>query len=727
MPSTDHSFDEQIRERQGHDALHVRRAVRALAGTVNREQPLGSGMRLNDADDTVLADLCRAFGLPERDVPSELTDFDEKVAYLLESRGVMHRPVTLDGQWWKDMYGPVLVRRREDGAHVALLQDRFGRYYYRDRARGTEVRIGGHAASEFEPDAICFYKPLPMRKLTARDMMHFALTCPTPSDWAVVLVGSLVVTLVGMVVPSVTGLLFSSVIPAGSDLRLATTAALLVSVAVGTYLLGVFNAVANARVTQKVSGGLSSATFARLISLTAEFFKAYSSGDVASRMSAMQSLGTTLMGALLNGGVSCILSLVYLVQIQGLAPGMAVPAVVAIGMQLVVAVLTVLGQRRMQTRLVNSEAQLQGTVFSLFSGVQKIKLAGAETRAFHRWATSYQPKAKAQYAPPFSLILLGALGPCVSILGSVLIYVTGAANLSLSSYMAFQSAYGLCSSAIMSLTAIAGQLAGVGPTLELARPLLEQVPETSGEREAVHSLDGRIDATNLSFAYEEGGPNVIDGVDLSIAPGSYVAIVGTTGCGKSTLLRLLLGFEKPQVGSVFYDGKDIGRLDIASLRRHIGTVLQDGKLFPGSIFGNIVICAPEKTMDVAWEAAEVAQIADDIRSMPMGMQTDVTGGGISGGQRQRVLIARAVAAKPSVLIFDEATSALDNVTQAKVSEALDAMACTRIVVAHRLSTIRHCERIVVLDQGRIAEDGTYEELVRAGGLFAKLVERQQVG
>ena len=156
-------------------------------------------------------------------------------------------------------------------------------------------------------------------------------------------------------------------------------------------------------------------------------------------------------------------------------------------------------------------------------------------------------------------------------------------------------------------------------------------------------------------------------------------------------------------------------------------MLQDGKLFPGSIFGNIVICAPEKTMDVAWEAAEVAQIADDIRSMPMGMQTDVTGGGISGGQRQRVLIARAVAAKPSVLIFDEATSALDNVTQAKVSEALDAMACTRIVVAHRLSTIRHCERIVVLDQGRIAEDGTYEELVRAGGLFAKLVERQQVG
>ena len=241
-------------------------------------------------------------------------------------------------------------------------------------------------------------------------------------------------------------------------------------------------------------------------------------------------------------------------------------------------------------------------------------------------------------------------------------------------------------------------------------------------------LSGGIELNNVCFRYSENTPYIINKLSLKIRPGEYVAIVGRTGCGKSTLMRLLLGFEKAEKGAVYYDGRNINRLDLSSLRRRIGTVMQNGGLFQGDIYSNIVITAPELTLDDAWDAAEKAGIADDIRAMPMGMHTLISEGqgGISGGQKQRIMIARAIAPKPRILMFDEATSALDNKTQKQVSDALDAMGCTRIVIAHRLSTIRHCDRILVLDQGQIVEDGTYDELIGKGRFFADLVSRQRL-
>ena len=221
---------------------------------------------------------------------------------------------------------------------------------------------------------------------------------------------------------------------------------------------------------------------------------------------------------------------------------------------------------------------------------------------------------------------------------------------------------------------------------------------------------------------------VINDISVHIPSGQYVAIVGKTGCGKSTLLRLLLGFEHPSMGSIYYDKKDTCSLDMHSVRKQIGTVMQDGKLFQGSVYENIIIANPMLSMDEAWQAAEIAGIAEDIRKMPMGMHTQISGiaGGISGGQRQRLMIARAVAPKPKILFLDEATSALDNITQKQVSDSLDTLKCTRVVIAHRLSTIKHCNRILVIDDGRIVEDGNYEELMAKKGFFAELVERQRV-
>ena len=266
---------------------------------------------------------------------------------------------------------------------------------------------------------------------------------------------------------------------------------------------------------------------------------------------------------------------------------------------------------------------------------------------------------------------------------------------------------------------------GYGKTEIAIRAAFKAVSEG---KQVIQRLSGGIEINNVSFRYSENMPNVVDNLSLKIRSGQYVAIVGKTGCGKSTLMRLLLGFEKPQKGAIYYDGKDLNSIDLKSLRRKIGVVMQDSKLFQGDIYSNIVISAPELTIEQAWEAAELAGIADDISNMPMGMHTLISegGGGVSGGQRQRLVIARAIAPKPKILMFDEATSALDNLTQKKVSESLDALKCTKIVIAHRLSTIKQCDRIIVLDKGHIIEDGNYDELIAKNGYFAELVSRQRL-
>ena len=317
----------------------------------------------------------------------------------------------------------------------------------------------------------------------------------------------------------------------------------------------------------------------------------------------------------------------------------------------------------------------------------------------------------------------------VSLLSNVLLYHTAAGSgVRQADYLAFTVAFSMVLGAVRMMTDSFLSIGKINPVMKKLDGFLQAEPEASEHRQLVTELNGSIELNNVYFRYSVNSPYILKNVTLKIRPREYIAVVGRTGCGKSTLIKLLLGLRVPERGAIYFGGKDLNSLDLSTLRSRIGTVMQNGELFQGSILENITISAPNATLENAWEAAEIAGIANDIRAMPMGMHTLVSAGqgGISGGQKQRILIARAIVSKPKILIFDEATSALDNITQRHISEALEKMGCTRIVIAHRLSTIRHCDRILVLSDGNIAEDGSYDALIAKGGIFAELVKRQRV-
>ena len=530
--------------------------------------------------------------------------------------------------------------------------------------------------------------------------------------------------------PAFNRLLMGSVVDYGSYRLLFAVIGFMLFATIGNVLLTIIRQLLLSRINTKLNINTQAASMMRVLSLPTDFFKKYTSGELNEYLKYMNSLCSTLVNTVLSTGVTSVFSLVYLTQIFTYARSLVIPSLIVTISTALIGLAASLLQISINKESMRLAAKEKGLSLSLINGIQKIRLSGAENRVFAKWSELYAQEAALTYNKPAFIKLNTVITTAISLVGTIIMYYMAVKNrVSVADYYAFNTAYAYISSAFTSLASIALSIATIKPSLDIIMPLMEAEPEQQDDKETVTSITGALELSHLSFRYAPDSPLIIDDLSLTIPARQYVAIVGKTGCGKSTLMRLLLGFEKPTKGAIFYDRKDTRHLDMRSIRRLIGTVMQDGRLFGGSIYENITISAPALSMEAAWQAAEIAGIAEDIRTMPMGMHTVLQegGGGMSGGQRQRLMIARAVAPKPRLLLLDEATSALDNITQKQVSEALDRMRCTRIVIAHRLSTIRHCDRILVLDNGKIVEDGTYEQLLEKKGFFAELVERQRVG
>lgn len=720
-------FEEQIKMRRDSDNEALDDSLKNVSAIIKGKKGFSFG---DDREKIkgVLDEILAFFHIKSREIPPEIKDLNDQMEYLFRPHGIMYRPVKLDKGWYKNASGAMLGKLKT-GEAVALLPDKLGLYGFFDPTTQKRVRLGRKTQELLEEDAYCFYKPFPLKKIGIRDLMLYISGSTSLSTKVSIVFLTLCTTLVGMITPKITKILFSDVLESGSARLLLSIAVLYVCTSLSLLMIGGIKSLLMNRINTEMNVSVQAATMARILSLPADFFKKYNSGEITSRAQYIGSLCQTLVQTFLSTGLTSIFSLVYITQIFVYAKELVIPALCITLVTLVFSIVSSLAQMKISKKQMELSGKMSGMTYQIITGVQKIKLSGSEKRIFARWMNEYAEEAKYTYGTPPFIMFNGVISTAISLAGTIVMYFFAVqSGVSVADYTAFNAAYGMLSGALMSVAGIALTAARIKPVIEMAKPIMDAEPEISDGKQIVTKVSGGIELSNVSFRYEDNSPLVVDDLSLKIKPGQYVAIVGKTGCGKSTLLRLLLGFEKPQKGAIYYDGRDMGTLDLKSLRKKIGVVTQNGKLFQGDIYSNIIISAPYLSVDDAWKAAEIADIADDIRAMPMGMHTIISegAGGISGGQKQRLMIARAVAPNPKILMFDEATSALDNITQKKVSEALDSLKCTRIVIAHRLSTIKQCDRIIVLDGGKIVEDGTYEELLEKQGYFHELVERQKL-
>jgi NHLM bacteriocin system ABC transporter ATP-binding protein len=718
-------FTDQINLRQKNDSEIFSDAFVTLASVLDKNILKRENI---PAIDSALGKILESIGLSTPEVPQNITNADERVDYILRATGAMRRRVELKGKWWRESGGSMLGSTK-NGDIIAITERGISGYQYIGNS-GEAVRINGKTAKDINADAFYFYPPFPARKMVMRDLAVFMLKNITRRDIVFILCVSFLVTAVGMLMPFFNKQLFDSIIPAGIKSNIFPMTVLLVGVTVGSAMFSLTRSVLLSKFKDKLSLSVQSATMMRLLSLPASFFKDYSSGELANRIANMKFLMEALSASVLVTGLTAIFSFAYIFQMFHYTPTLVLPGITASFLVLTFSAVLALKRFGISRKEMKASSKLSGLAYMLFSGIQKIKLTGSEKRAFSKWASLYSESARFQYAPPMFLRIGNAVSVMISMLGSLAIYYSaGVSQVSPADYMAFSVAFGAVNTSILALGGIIVTIAEVvAPSLEMVKPILETTPEKNDNRKIANSLSGNIEINGLTFRYNKEGTPLFDNFSLKIKSGEYVAVVGKTGCGKSTLIRLLLGFEEPETGAIYYDGQDLKTLDLTSLRQCIGVCLQNGQLFSGDIFSNIVITAPCKTLDDAWEAAEISGLAKDIKTMPMGMHTVISegGGGISGGQKQRLLIARALVKKPKILFFDEATSALDNITQKHISDNISSLKCTRLVIAHRLSTIKHASRIIVLNGGKIAEDGNYNSLMGKEGVFYELARRQVI-
>ena len=701
-------FNEQIRDRTRSDQRILEDSLLQMASIVLDRWGLEEMADRTFNTREALNEILKYYHRKPVEIPDNCKDVTAQIEFAMRPNGMMYRDVHLEEGWQNDAFGAMLGFMKDTQTPVALIPGMLGGYYFKNPMTGKRMRVTRKTAKLFAPDALSFYLPLPMKKLGIRDLLLYMKKNITTGDLVLIIAATLAMVLIGMIEPKVYSLVTGSVM---KSKRLNVRDLLM------------------ERINTKTSQAVEASVMMRILMLPVSFFRKYSSGELSSRAGSVNSLCTMIINSILSVGLSSLMSLLYVTQIFSYAPELVVPSLLIILATVFISVLSSLLQIRISREKMQLQAKESGMSYAMLNGVQKIRLSGSEKRAFARWGRIYAQSAALEYNPPTFLKLNQVIVTAISLIGNVLMYYLAIrSGVSNNDYYAFSAAYARVMGAFTALAGIAISIAAIPPVLEMAEPILSAEPEVAEGKDALKEVTGSVEMSHISFRYDPDSPYVIEDLSLRIRAGEYVAIVGRTGCGKSTLVRLLLGFEKPEKGAIFFDRHDLNNIDPRTLRKQIGVVIQNGQLFQGDIFSNITISAPQLTLDQAWEAAEIAGIADDIRAMPMGMQTLISEGqgGVSGGQKQRLMIARAVAPKPRMLIFDEATSALDNKTQKQVSESLDKLKCTRIVIAHRLSTIRNCDRILVMDAGKIIEEGTYQELIDRNGAFADLVARQRL-
>ena len=656
---------------------------------------------------------------------------------LIQKGNMQIRLIELVDDWHKNDSGVIIGYFGAEKILSVFIPTAPGKYKLVTKDKPDGVPITDDIAAQIDKNAFECYAGFPARELGILDLMKFIFKQCWASDYKTVIVISLVSGLIPLAMPLVTETIFADIIPILDRQGLATVTQVIMVTSFTTASLGIVRSIAVMRISTRMNMATEAAMWNRLLTLPTKFFRQFTSGELASRMNGISVVKGLVSADFIGGLFGFVFSFwsIFLMCYYSLKLTAA-----AVAIWFVYAIITAFIYRRVinfQRNLIAANNKEAGIVQQIFKGLAKFREHGAENQAYWLWSSvfgeTWKWNLKLRWQSNYNAII-GSVQPFILTMALYYIAVYGmdsvgpngqtVQGITYAQFIAFQGAFSSFNATLNGIIPLVGQYFAIQPHIENLRPILKEVPESVGEKADAGILSGAIEVSNVTFAYGMG-KDVLHDVSFKISAGESVAIVGKSGCGKSTLVRLLLGFETPRKGSIYFDGQDLAELNLPSVRTQMGVVLQNGQLMQGDIFTNI-IGTNALTQEDAWQAAEAAGIAMDIAMMPMGMQTVISEGStnISGGQRQRLLIARALVTKPNILIFDEATSALDNRTQAIVTKSLDALHATRIIIAHRLSTIRNCDRIFVMDAGRIVESGSFDELVARGGIFANLVKRQ---
>jgi len=664
-------------------------------------------------------------------------DLAEWARHIALRSSVGCRTVRLEAGWWLRDVGPLLafVKATGDAARerpVVLLPASHGGCDLVDPVSGARVRATATLAAGLAKHALQFYRALPATPVRASAVWRFIAHSVRGDTRALVTAGA-AAALLGFAPPLLTRVLFDQVIPAADGAGLtAVLLALLVASASGL-LFDWVRAVAVLRLHVRAVHDLQLAVLDRLLRLPVAFFRRFAAGDLGRRVMGIMSIGETLGQATLITLLAGIAGSAALVLLFWYNVPLAMLSVALLAVN--IALSAFVARRSMPHARDRQRAtgELSALMLEMLRGMAKLRVAAAESRLVARWSEPFRQQQRAAFAVDRLAVHHTALLSVLDVLSRLVLFGSYAwlwseqrTPLSTGAFVAFAAAEGTFRAAVLSIATTLISLLELLPEWERAAPVLHAVPETADARPDPGPLTGHIELRRVHFAYDSNGPDVLEDVSLSIPAGQFVAIVGPSGSGKSTLLRLLLGFEVPRRGSICYDGQDLQLVDRVAVRRQLGVVLQHASLSLGDIYSNVTGNTP-RPQDVVWEALRLAGIEDEVRAMPMGLMTLIPDGGasLSGGQRQRLLIARALINRPKILLFDEATSALDSRAQRCVSESVATLHATRVVIAHRLSTVREADVIVVLDRGRIVETGTYAELLAQGGVFARLAAQQE--
>ncbi len=639
------------------------------------------------------------------------------------------REIVLEEKWYKRDCGAFLAFWGDEKKPVAVIPKGPCSYVFFDPKTAVTKKVTKKTADEFLPKAYMFYRPFPNKAMDIMDLILFGFQKVYISDLVHLAGMALLGGLIGMLIPYISQQAYDSYIPMGNASGLVSLGILMLSCGLGNIAFSIVKNLAVFRSINTMEYAVQSAVFDRLFNLPESFYRDYDAAELGIKAMQITEVFTNLGVGAVTAAVSAIVSLMYLYQMFRYSKEMSFVAVIMLFAVMLVILGIGLHQIRYKKAMLKIDGVSRSMLFQTIKGVSKVRMAGAEERILQRYIEKLvdyhqlnETKRKTDYG-------VSALIEGVRILFPLVFYIMMIRNnigLSVGAFSAFSAAFGAFSSAMFTLAGYFLKVNHIKPALEEVKTILGTLPENSDDTGLPGDIDGEIEINSVTFGYDKEQEPVLKDFTLHVNPGEYVGIVGSSGCGKSTLLKLLLGFEKPQIGKIYYDNQDIDGLDKRELRKKFGVVLQDGGLISGSILENITITAPGIKADRVEETVRDVGLDDDIKGMPMGLHTIVSDEAetISGGQKQRILIARAIVGKPRVIFMDEATSALDNTTQSRIVDTLEKLNATKIVIAHRLSTVMNCDRIIVMDRGRIKETGNYQELMEQKGLFYQLAVRQ---